>query len=86
MVTSNESPNIEGTVLYPDTTVSPTFVLPYDADSRAFNDFRYGDGDAFRFDIDGPLSFPDMNFMLLLQPFGKGFSEFHLNDFLMWPN
>ncbi|KAI9118178.1 hypothetical protein K1719_010510 [Acacia pycnantha] len=82
-----ESPSTEGTVSYSDTAASPTSVLPHDGDSTAFDDFRYGDVDAFGFDIDGPLSLPDVDLMLSSQPFRKEeFSEFDVDDFLTWPN
>ncbi|XP_015874690.3 pathogenesis-related genes transcriptional activator PTI6 [Ziziphus jujuba] len=58
---------------------SPTSVLRYDEPSL-FNGFGYLDADAFGFDIDAPLSFPDI--MLSRKTMAElEFSEFDFKDF-----
>lgn len=87
---ANESLSTDGAGSFSDMVAaasSPTSVLAYDGDSTAFYGFRYGDVDAFGFDIDGPLSLPDVNVVLSSQQFGKEeFGEFDLDDVLTWPN
>lgn len=71
-----------------DTMASPTSVLAYDSDSTPFDGFRFGDVDAFGFDIDGPSSLTDMNVVLSSRKqLGKeDFGDFDLDEFLTWPN
>ncbi|MED6197596.1 hypothetical protein PIB30_057994 [Stylosanthes scabra] len=70
---------------------SPTSVLAYGdgfvggCETTPFEVLRYGDVDAFGFDIDVPLNLTDVN-SVLTQRFGKEeFSEFDPEDFLTWP-
>lgn len=82
-----ESQSTDSGASYSDAVASPTSVLPYDTGSTVFDGFRYGDVDAFGFDIDLPLSLPDVNDMLTCQRFGKEevFGEFDLDEFMTWP-
>ncbi|KAL1332381.1 hypothetical protein HN51_061190 [Arachis hypogaea] len=70
---------------------SPTSVLAYDdgvvggCETTPFEGLRYGDVDAFGFDIDVPLSLMGVN-SVLTQRFGKEeFGELDPEDFLTWP-
>uniref|UniRef100_K7MQ22 AP2/ERF domain-containing protein n=1 Tax=Glycine max TaxID=3847 RepID=K7MQ22_SOYBN len=67
---------------------SPTSVLTYfDGDSTPLYGFRYGEVDAFGFDIDAPFSLTDVNLGVLSQRFGKeDFGEFDPDEFLTWPS
>jgi pathogenesis-related genes transcriptional activator PTI6 len=77
-----------GGATYSDVVASPTSVLAFDGDSTLFDGFSYGDVDAFGFNIDAPLSLPDVNVMLTChQRYGKEetFDEFDLDEFMTWP-
>lgn len=67
---------------------SPTSVLAFcDDNSSPFDGFRYGEVDAFGFDIDAPFSLTDVNLGVLSQRFGKEeFGEFDPDEFLTWPS
>ncbi|GAU44753.1 hypothetical protein TSUD_246460 [Trifolium subterraneum] len=72
---------------YSDALASPTSVLTY-CDSTPFDGFRYGDVDAFGFNIDAPLSLPEVNVPLTChQKLEKeeAFEEFDLDEFMTWP-
>ncbi|CAJ1960621.1 unnamed protein product [Sphenostylis stenocarpa] len=71
-----------------DGFASPTSVLAYcDGDSTPFDGFRYGEVDAFGFDIDAPFGLTDVNLGVLSQRFAKEeFGEFDPDEFLTWPN
>ncbi|XP_047158017.1 pathogenesis-related genes transcriptional activator PTI6-like [Vigna umbellata] len=71
-----------------DGFASPTSVLTYcDGDSSPFDGFRYGEVDAFGFDIDAPFSLTDVNMSVLNQRYAKEeFGEFDPDEFLTWPN
>ncbi|XP_050113159.1 pathogenesis-related genes transcriptional activator PTI6-like [Malus sylvestris] len=65
---------------YSEALSSPTSVLRYE-EQTPFDGFIYGDVDDFVFDIDLPLSFPDI--MLSSNNFVRDeFGEFNVDDFL----
>ncbi|KAJ7941888.1 putative Ethylene-responsive transcription factor [Quillaja saponaria] len=85
--TALDSPNTDGfSSLNAAAASSPTSVLPYneEEESTPFDSFRYCGVDAFGFDIDVPLSLPDM--CLSNQHLGdEEFGEFDIDDFLVDP-
>ncbi|CAJ2652843.1 unnamed protein product [Trifolium pratense] len=83
----NNSGGINGGACYSDVLASPTSVLTY-YDSTPFDGFRYCNVDAFGFNIDAPLSLPDVNVTLTChQKLEKeeAFEEFDLDEFMTWP-
>jgi pathogenesis-related genes transcriptional activator PTI6 len=83
----NNSGGIDGGAGYSDALASPTSVLTY-CDSTPFDGFRYCDVDAFGFNIDAPLSLPEVNVTLTChQKLEKeeAFEEFNLDEFMTWP-
>lgn len=64
-----------------DAVFSPTSVLPSNVELTADDGFRYGDVDAFGFDIDMPFDLPD--FVVSGSYRGEEFGEFDINEFLV---
>lgn len=63
-----------------EAATSPTSVLRYD-ELTPFDGFRYGEVDAFGFDIDLPLSLPDIMLSNNNNFAHDEFGEFDVNDF-----
>ncbi|KAI3749796.1 hypothetical protein L2E82_20412 [Cichorium intybus] len=64
-----------------DAILSPTSVLPFDDELPPFAGLRYGDVDAFGFDIDLPINLPD--FAVPTKYYTEEFGDFDIDDFLV---
>ncbi|KAL4558454.1 hypothetical protein LXL04_036654 [Taraxacum kok-saghyz] len=64
-----------------DAILSPTSVLPFDDELPPFAGLRYGDVDAFGFDIDLPINLPD--FAAPAKYYAEEFGDFDIDDFLV---
>ncbi|RDX80493.1 Pathogenesis-related protein transcriptional activator PTI6, partial [Mucuna pruriens] len=79
-----DSLSTDGGASNSDFVASPTSVLTYNCNSTRFDDFCYGNVDAFGFHIDAPLSLHDANGMLTCD-LQEEFPEFDLDEYITWP-